>query len=440
MNTVLLDIPDGGHGRLYVQAEPPTVTSMAEAARGMVRPPIEKAQWIWQGETHATYTRKSFDLAGAPVQARLTVSAYSGYQLFINGTKIDEEIGPWSNWKKPETFTITRHLRAGKNTIAIWGQLFAGQNVNKGPEAFASRGIVAALQMRFASGPEQSVLTDGTWKGAVQGVDGWEAPDFDDTAWKTVAVQGRMGDAPWGMEVVNNLGLVTETERPLSIDLDSPYLTCFEEVPDIAYDVLPEDHPRTGWFRFQAPPGLRSLTLPAHLDAQAWVDGTLVPVENGVAAVAQPPMGVSQVALRVTMPPGAYAGAVFPAPLALQLEGGEIAAGQWADYALATYSGVGVYTQNFTLESAEPGGPIHLDLGQVLVAAEVRVNGTSAGVRIARPFAFNVTDLVAEGDNHLEVRVANTIAPHYGTIPSLAQGPVVSGLIGPVTLYRLVEE
>ena len=81
-----------------------------------------------------------------------------------------------------------------------------------------------------------------------------------------------------------------------------------------------------------------------------------------------------------------------------------------------------------------------LDLGQVLVAAEVLVNGESAGVRIARPFTFDLTGRLKPGENTLEVRVANTIAPHYDTIPSDAQGPVDSGLIGPVALYQLTPE
>ena len=437
VNTVLLDVPDGGHGRLYVQADAPGVATMAEAAAGMVRPAIEKAAWIWEGDTQSTYVRTSFDLDRAPAQARLTVSAYSGYQLYVNGEKLAEEIGPWSNWRKPETLTVTPYLRPGKNTIAIWGQLFAGQNVNKGPEAFESRGIVAAMNLRFDDGSEWGLATGGSWKGAARDFSGWESPNFDDSAWDAAAVRGHMGDAPWGMEVVENVGIVTETERPLSIDLESPYLTCFEEVPDIAYDVLPVEHPRAGWFRFVAPPGLQTLALPADINVQAWVNGEAVEVHGGVVTVPRPPEVVSRVALRVEMKPGAYAGAVFPEPIRLQLAGGEIKPGLWADYALPTYSGIGVYAQEFTVDPSDAGNPLILNLGQVLVAAEVFVNGKSVGVRIARPFQFDLSDATVAGENRLEVHVANTIAPHYSTIPSLAQGPTESGLLGPVQLYSV---
>ena len=151
-NTVLLDLPDGDHGRLFVQSEPASVETMEEASEGMVRPEIDRADWVWNGETQSTYVRKRFFLDKSPSQARLTVSAYSGYRLYINGQKVDEEIGPWSNWQKPETFTVTPYLKEGENVVGVWAQLFAGQNVNKGPEAFRSRGVVVATKMRFADG------------------------------------------------------------------------------------------------------------------------------------------------------------------------------------------------------------------------------------------------------------------------------------------------
>jgi hypothetical protein len=245
-----------------------------------------------------------------------------------------------------------------------------------------------------------------------------------------------MGEAPWGLEVVNNLGAVTETKRPLSIDLASPYLVCFGEVPDVIYDVKAENAPRIGWYRFDAPPGLHKLTLPTDGKVQAWVNGDPVTVRDGVAVLADPPVGVSKVALRVQLQPGAYAGAAFTEPIGIELKGGSVKPGPWSDYALPTYSGIGVYTQTLTLSAEDISMPLTLDLGRVLVAAEVFVNGKSAGIRLARPFTFDLFGFLREGDNTLEVRVANTIAPHYTTIPSLAQGPTASGMIGPVTLHR----
>ncbi len=433
-NTVLLDLPDGGHGRLFVQADPPTVSSMAEAAQAGATPEIANASWIWSGSTQACYVRKTFELDDTPKDARLTVSAFSGYRLFVNGTKVEEEIGPWSDWHKPETFTVTPLLHKGRNVIAVWGQLFAGQNVNKGEEAFQSRGIVLALKARTEGGNEVSIVTDGSWVGTADDFTDWEAVSYDDSGWSPVSVRGHMGDAPWGMDVVNNVGSITEPKRPLSIDLASPYLECFDEVPDLVYDVKRANDPRVGWYRFEAPPGLRALTLPTDAVARVWIDGTEVSVRGTTADVSVPPSGVSQVAIRLEMQPGAYAGAAFATPIGLTLKGGAIGLGLWANYALPTYSGIGVYMQTVNMEKPERDSKTWLDLGQVLVAAEALVNGESAGVRVARPFKFDISKLIREGDNTIEVRVANTIAPHYTTIPAMNLGPTDSGLLGPVCI------
>jgi hypothetical protein len=291
--------------------------------------------------------------------------------------------------------------------------------------------------MRFDNGTESGMVTDGTWKGSMEDATGWESPGFDDRTWALATVAGTMGDKPWGSQVVENVDFVTEPDRPLSIKLSSPYLTCFDEVPDIVYDVKPQDAARVGWYRFDAPPGLKSLSLPTEAEVEVWVNGTPAKVQNGVATVAEPPAHVSTVALRLKMKPGAYGGAAFTAPIGLKLEGGQIKPGLWSDFALPTYSGIGVYTQALMLDEADVGGHFTLDLGQVLVAAEVFVNGESVGVRLARPFSFDLTDKVRKGENTISVHVANTIAPHYQTIPAQNLGPVESGLIGPVRLMRV---
>ena len=246
-----------------------------------------------------------------------------------------------------------------------------------------------------------------------------------------------MGAEPWGTAPLENLGAVTEPHRALSIDLPSPYLTCFEEVPEVVYDVKPRSAPHSGWFRFQVPPGLKKLDLHTETPAQVWVDGVEVEVRNGVAHVQRPPSGLSTVAVRVDMRPGAYGGAVFQLPPSVELEGGKIQPGLWAEIGLPTYAGIGVYQQTVDFTAEQVGRRTVLDLGQVLVAAEVLVNGRSAGVRLARPFQFDLSEMIQPGTNTIEVRVANTLAPHYTVTNSVQNlGPTDSGLLGPVTLKQ----
>ena len=53
-----------------------------------------------------------------------------------------------------------------------------------------------------------------------------------------------------------------------------------------------------------------------------------------------------------------------------------------------------------------------------------------------RPNIENMNDATKAGENTIRVHVANTIAPHYQTIPANNLGPTASGLIGPVKIRK----
>jgi hypothetical protein len=132
---------------------------------------------------------------------------------------------------------------------------------------------------------------------------------------------------------------------------------------------------------------------------------------------------------------GRYGGAVFEEPIMLKLGGGIIEEGPWLDYALMTYSGIGVYKQIITFDEEETDREVVLDLGEVYVAVELFVNGKPAGIKVAAPFKFNISRFIQEGNNEIELRVANTLAPHYSFPPRAHNlGPVKSGLVGPVSI------
>lgn len=433
-NTVLLELADGGHGMLYVQADPPSRSTLDEAGAGDREPPFADAKWIQVPGAASGYFRKTFELSDAPREARVVVTGYTGYRLFVNGKQVEEDIGPWAKWTDPETVNIAPYLRAGRNVIAAWVQVLFDQNVRG---EVSDQALALALRVELPDGQAVSLVTDETWLGSEREVADWQTIDFDDSDWAGVKVLGGMGVEPYGSAPLENVGAVTEPRRRLAIDLPSPNITCFEEVPEVIYDVFAATTQPVGWYRFQAPPGLRQLELGTLAESRVWVDGKEVAVQDGIAQVATPPRGVSRVAVRMVLPRGAYGGAALPQPIAVELQGGIIEPGLWADFALPTYAGIGVYQQTLQLTEQEAGRPTELDLGNVLVAAELLVNGQSVGVRLARPFRFDVSDFLQPGDNLLEVRVANTLAPHYlQTNESTNLGPSDSGLLGPVTLHQ----
>jgi len=144
-----------------------------------------------------------------------------------------------------------------------------------------------------------------------------------------------------------------------------------------------------------------------------------------------PPPQTQQLRLRVEVPPGAVAvwqdGEQRPRRpderfVVIETQGrvpenavafltGTVAfrLASWTDSALRHYSGTAIYETEFELSEEWLGRRVLLDLGEVGVAAEVWVNGQHAGVRLWRPFRFDISSLVRPR-NRLRIRVANSDA------------------------------
>ena len=117
------------------------------------------------------------------------------------------------------------------------------------------------------------------------------------------------------------------------------------------------------------------------------------------------------------------------------------------DPAVKFYSGHAIYKTQFTLPTASC---VKLDLGEVMVVADVKVNGQPAGGVWTFPYRLDISGLTTEGENTLEVTVYNNwrnrlIADE--ALPEAQRGTwtniqpwtasdelQASGLLGPVTL------
>ena len=212
-------------------------------------------------------------------------------------------------------------------------------------------------------------------------------------------------------------------------------MTWFDDPAVIRFD------PRAGtapaeWFRFTAPPGLRSFTVTARGKVQAWANGHPMRLASpGVFETDETLSRPAVVALRVLPDTGTCGAAVFPEPIRLQCGPGILSTGDWSKVgALACYSGGAWYRQTVTLTPDQAQTHVTLDLGKVAATAEVRVNGQTSGIRVAPPWRVDISSQVASGTNRIEVLVFNTLANHYRTVPTNYRGDPVSGLIGPVTL------
>ncbi len=71
------------------------------------------------------------------------------------------------------------------------------------------------------------------------------------------------------------------------------------------------------------------------------------------------------------------------------------------------YSGTVTYTAEFTLDPVPEGKSLYLDLGSVGVMARVKINGSDAGTLWMYPWTLNISKLIKQGANTIEIEVAN---------------------------------
>ncbi|MDR2755684.1 MAG: hypothetical protein LBC20_08250 [Planctomycetaceae bacterium] len=76
------------------------------------------------------------------------------------------------------------------------------------------------------------------------------------------------------------------------------------------------------------------------------------------------------------------------------------------DEGIRYFSGIAIYEKSFELKQKN-GQHLFLDLGDVEVIARVSLNGKTVGTCWANPYRLEITDYVQEGENKLQIEVAN---------------------------------
>lgn len=217
------------------EGEPSVWSSAASWRMGVLKPADWKAKWISasgpmpEGEPTpalpSPVLRKELKLDKPVKRAVATVSALGLYELRINGQRVgDHVLAPeWTDYHKRvqyQAYDVTPLLKAGANAIGAtlgdgWyaGRIGISHIVADGPlRNFYGRRLALLVQMEieYADGSRQTVITDGTWKATTDGpvrkaclldgevydareeMPGWDAPGFDDSAWRPVEVKDRI--------------------------------------------------------------------------------------------------------------------------------------------------------------------------------------------------------------------------------------------------------
>ncbi|MDR3252550.1 MAG: glycoside hydrolase family 2 [Tannerella sp.] len=124
-----------------------------------------------------------------------------------------------------------------------------------------------------------------------------------------------------------------------------------------------------------------------------------------------------------------------------------------SDERIRYFSGKATYRTTFKHQTSTAKSRLYIDLGKVMVTAKVKINGEYAGGVWAFPYRLNVTELLKEGDNTVEVEVINNWMNRLigdQNLPEPERGTWVyinpwkadsklqeSGLIGPVEIIEI---
>jgi alpha-L-rhamnosidase len=165
----------------------------------------------------AAYLRRTIALSKSVQRARLYVTALGSYRVFLNGNRVGEDVltPEFTDYRKRVTYQaydVTGLLVHGNNAIGAllgdgWygsGLTWLGTHFFSPPDRF-----VAQLELDYADGSHDTVVTDEWWKTAASPIlrsdiyggevydarleqTGWENSGFDDSKWKAAVV----ADAP----------------------------------------------------------------------------------------------------------------------------------------------------------------------------------------------------------------------------------------------------
>jgi hypothetical protein len=382
-------------------------------------------KWIWQknagGET--AYFRKEIDLPSKPHSTHVSITADNGFELYANDRLIGKKTGiDTASWQNAESYSLPLHK--GRNVIAVKG-------INLGGIA----GLLIKGNIKFQNDDSEDIFSDENWMTSSEEIPSWNQFQTSGT-WSNATVIADYASSNWGP--VNGMDL-----DPASAKQETPSMPVYD-MPGVLYDVNPDDTVAT-WYRFNVPPGTQKIHLSMTVPCELYLDGESQNVNpvDGIVNLKHPALHGGVCAIRAVTQPGMRAGAIFNAPVRFDCGPGKITLGSWHEKGLPHYSGMGVYKQIFNLPADYKGKSISLDLGKIRGTAEVLVNGHSAGVRLWSPFQFDLTNLVKVGRNKLEIKVTNTLGPHYlvgQPAHYVFDGQQVSGITDKIALQVILKK
>ena len=203
-----------------IDGRPSAWSAPAPIEAGLLEPTDWTARFItpdWEEDISqpqpGPLLRREFDVRAGVTQARLYVTALGVYEAQLNGVPVDDDVlAPgWTSYEhrlRYQTLDVTGMLREGRNALGAmlgdgWyrGRLgYDGGRRNIYGDRLA---LLAQLEIRYADGTTDLVVTDETWRAAqgpilASGIyegetydarlekSGWSMPGYDDGDWAGV--------------------------------------------------------------------------------------------------------------------------------------------------------------------------------------------------------------------------------------------------------------
>ncbi|MDJ1469974.1 glycoside hydrolase family 78 protein [Xanthocytophaga flava] len=187
---------------------------------GILLPTEWKAKWIAPGmpsdtlkASPASLARKEFTLNKPIASAKVYVTAYGMYELYLNGQRVGQDLltPGWTSYNSRlqyQVYDVTEQVRQGKNAVGA----MIGDGWYRGTIGFDNSwnfygnqlALLCQLQIRYQDGSQAIVGTDETWKStqdspvrsseiyngevydARMEKKGWDVVGFNDKSWHKV--------------------------------------------------------------------------------------------------------------------------------------------------------------------------------------------------------------------------------------------------------------
>ncbi len=148
-------------------------------------------EWIWHPDGGMTATngetrffRKTFTVEGKVAKARLAVAADDHAEIQVNAGKAI----PVQGFQRATRADVTTDLKPGENLITISGRNNA-----------SVAALLVQLEIAYANGKTQTIVSDPSWQTAVTAPANWRLPKLPASAdWTAARSLGALGTGPWG--------------------------------------------------------------------------------------------------------------------------------------------------------------------------------------------------------------------------------------------------